>query len=96
MGIEGFLKRIKDAGIGVRKDLGCSVSEQHTKAIIDGPSLAHHIYGKLDDREFVDGSIAPKTSYSAIATSTIKWLDKLQSYGFQVYVHRLALQCCRE
>ena len=84
MGIEGFLKRVKDAGFGARKDLGRTGDEIHTKAIVDGPSLAHHIYNKLGEKAVGNDNIAPSITYRAIAASVIDWVDKLQTYGFQV------------
>jgi len=84
MGIEGFLKRIKDAGLGTQRVLGRTGDEIHTQAIIDGPSLAHHIYNTLSEKEVGDHNIAPNITYRAIAASVIDWIGKLQTHGLQV------------
>jgi len=84
MGIEGFLTRIKDAGLGTRRDLGRAENEEHTRAILDGPSLAHYIYNKLIEAESYDSAIAPPVTYRAVADATVDWLDRLRTFGFQM------------
>jgi hypothetical protein len=55
-------------------------STARSTAIIDGPGLAHFIYYKLCESSEKSGSI----TYAACASETIKWLDQLREFEFDI------------
>ena len=68
-------------------DLGCNEvkckkrRQQRSKVIIDGPSLAHHVYQKLLTSK-TDGYALP--SYDDAGKATTLLLDELQVHGLEM------------
>lgn len=55
-------------------------------AIVDGPALAHSFHQALIKNADANDAIQVRYSYSFLAKEAIDWLDRLQLYGFEMYV----------
>ena len=92
MGVPGFASRMRQYGsyetIGRRKD------EPTTRAVIDGPSLAHHIFNVIKRDAAVGSGIVPQFDYAELGKATIRWLDELSQYGFDMYCRHSAPKNC--
>lgn len=58
--------------------------KQRTVAIIDGPSLAYHIYGQYHEENPTNSSVELSLSYSEIGARSIKFLEDMEAVGLQM------------
>lgn len=64
-----------------------SQQKQHkprTVAIIDGPSLAYHIYGQYREENPTNSSAELSLSYSKIGAASVKFLEDMEAVGLQM------------
>lgn len=88
MGVPHLAKQLhafaEFAPLGCKSE-GCSLHPSDKKIIIDGPSLAYHIYHcGLAHSPSNLGPIDALPSYEMLGKATVTFLDELQSYGTTV------------
>ncbi|KAH9818165.1 XPG domain containing, partial [Teratosphaeria destructans] len=85
MGIRRLVSHLRQAGLGTTKELGRTGESPHgTKAIIDGPSFAYYIFNILEARAASPDTLDPTTTYDECAREAIRWLEKLEAFGFTI------------
>lgn len=85
MGIPRLLSRLRKAGLGTVKELGRTGEvPRGTKAIIDAPSLAYYVFNILEARAPSSDTLEPTTTYHECAREAVRWLQKLEAFGYTV------------
>lgn len=83
MGIPRFAYRMRDYAL--TQIIGAeTITSQSQTAVIDGPSLAHFVFQTTKWDEKANSGIATQCNYADLGKAVIKWLDRLQLYGFEM------------
>lgn len=70
-----------------RKSQDTAEQESATNAIIDGPSLAYHVYYVcLAQRSGARNAIEAAPSYEELGQAAVWWLEQIEQYGLKMYV----------
>ena len=87
MGIPRFLSRLKVANATTSKDFGHTGEQNHTRAIIDGPSFAHYVFHLLEEKSpTINTALCPGITYADCAVEAVKWLKWIEGFGFSMCV----------
>ena len=87
MGIPRFASRMRHcASIEVIATEERKSEIPNKLAVIDGPSLAHFIIQSEICGEYDNNTVLMQCNYAEAGEATIKWLERLQLYGFEMCV----------
>lgn len=71
--------------------------EKHENAIIDGPSLAYHVfYVCIARRTSARNALEATPTYQELGQAAVNWLEQIEQYGLKMYVdHRGLFAHCK-